>query len=77
MTNSEIEKQATLFARQSARRRLSLEPEDAWHEWSAANQVSSPATRHVFESMYRSRSVPKAVGRRGPRSSYATSGRDG
>jgi hypothetical protein len=58
MTNSEIEKQATLFARQNARRQRSLEPEDAWHEWSAANHVSSPATRHVFESMFRSRSAP-------------------
>ena len=61
MTNQEIEKQAKLFALQSVRRGASLEPEDAWHQWSAANHVSSPGTRLVFESMFRVRSSAEAL----------------
>ena len=61
MTNREIRRQARLFAHQSARRGGSLEPEDAWHEWSTANHVTSPGTRHVFESMFRARSIPEAL----------------
>lgn len=57
MTNREIQKQAKRVALESARRGGSIEPEDAWYEWSAANHVSSPATRHLFESMFRSHST--------------------
>ena len=71
MTNTEIQKQAKLFARAHARRGASLEPEDAWHEWSAANRVCSPGIRLVFESVFRARSSAQAMHRRrgdGPRS---------
>jgi hypothetical protein len=55
MTNLEVQRQAARFAAHHAARADYLDPDDAWHLWSAEHGVTSPAARHVFEGTYQAR----------------------
>lgn len=55
MTNLEIQRQAAQFADHHAARAEYLDPEDAWHRWSAEHHLVGPGARHLFEQVYEAR----------------------
>lgn len=54
MTNLDILKQAAQSAVEQALRGERLDPDDAWHRWSAATGITGPGARYLFETEYTS-----------------------
>lgn len=53
MTNLEIKRHAARFA--AEHETDLLDPDEAWHLWSAEHGIVSAAARHLFEATYRLR----------------------
>jgi hypothetical protein len=64
MTNLDIRSHAAALAAQCLRHSDLLEPDEAWHRWSAKYRVTGAGARCLFEAEYASRlaSLTRASG---------------